>query len=198
MIAIIDYGAGNLSSVLKAFDFIDVEAVVTSDINVIEKADKIVIPGVGAFADAMEKLIDLNLIEALSKQAKVKKILGICLGMQILFSKGFEQKECDGLSLIEGEVVKIKESNLKIPHIGWNDVVVSNPSPLLNGINSGDYFYFVHSYIAKTNDKYINAYCEYGEKIPAVVSCGNVYGAQFHPEKSSKTGLLLLKNFSNL
>ncbi len=198
MIAIIDYGAGNINSVKKALDYLNIESILTSSSLVMEKADGIIVPGVGAFPDAMRNLEDKGLVLPLKEQAKKKPILGICLGMQILFDKGFEFEETDGLSLIDGKVIKITADNLKIPHMGWNSLKINKPCPLLKGIKEGDFVYFVHSYRADTDMENINAYTQYGEIIPALVSKGNVYGAQFHPEKSSEIGLKILKNFKEL
>lgn len=198
MISIIDYGAGNLLSVKKALDFLNIPSIVTSSAEDIEKSDAIILPGVGAFPDAMESLHKSGLVDTIKEQARLKPFLGICLGMQLLFQKSYEFKECEGLGLIDGEVKKIVAEGLKIPHMGWNDLKILNNCPLLNGINEGDYVYFVHSFRAETDDKNINAYTMYGEKIPALVSNGNIYGAQFHPEKSSEVGLKILKNFGEL
>lgn len=198
MISIIDYGAGNLLSVKKALDFLNIPSVVTSKKEDIKKSSAIILPGVGAFPDAMESLHKSGLVETIKEQARLKPFLGICLGMQLLFQKSFEFKECEGLGLIDGEVEKIVAEGLKIPHMGWNDLKIQNNCPLLGGINEGDYVYFVHSFKAQTDDKNINAYTIYGEKIPALVSNGNIYGAQFHPEKSSEVGLKILKNFGEL
>ena len=198
MISIIDYGAGNLLSVKKALDFLNIPSVVTSKKEDIEKSSAIILPGVGAFPDAMESLHKSGLVETIKEQARLKPFLGICLGMQLLFQKSYEFKECEGLGLIDGEVKKIEADGLKIPHMGWNDLKIQNNCRLLNGINEGDYVYFVHSFKAETDDKNINAYTIYGERIPALVSNGNIYGAQFHPEKSSEVGLRILKNFGEL
>jgi glutamine amidotransferase len=198
MISVIDYGAGNLLSVKKALDFLNIASVVSSKKEDIEKSDAIILPGVGAFPDAMESLNKSGLVDTIKEQAKLKPFLGICLGMQLLFQKSFEFKECEGLGLINGEVKKIGAEGLKIPHMGWNDLKIQNNCPLLDGINEGDYVYFVHSFKAVTDDKNINAFTIYGEKIPALVSNGNIYGAQFHPEKSSEVGLKILKNFGEL
>jgi len=198
MIAIVDYGAGNINSVKKALDYLDIESVLTDSPQVMERADGIIVPGVGAFPDAMRNLENKNLITPLKEQALKKPILGICLGMQILFDKGFEFEETKGLSLIDGKVIKLTAENLKIPHMGWNSLKINKPCALLKGIEEGDFVYFVHSYRADTDMENINAYTQYGEIVPALVSKGNVYGAQFHPEKSSEIGLKILKNFKEL
>ncbi len=198
LISIIDYGVGNLLSVKKALEFLNIQSILTKDIKEIEKSSAIILPGVGAFPSAMKSLNNKGLTNILIEQARQKPFLGICLGMQLLFQKSCEFSECDGLGLIDGEIVKINANGLKIPHMGWNDLKFINQSPLLNGINEGDFVYFVHSYRAETKDENINAYTVYGEKIPALVSKGNVFGAQFHPEKSSSVGLKILKNFVEL
>lgn len=198
MIAVIDYNVGNLFSVKNALDFIGESSEITSDAAVLEKADALILPGVGAFPDAMRELEKTGLIETIRAQAQKKPLLGICLGMQILFDTGFEFSECKGLGLIEGEVDKIPSGDLKIPHMGWNSLQFLNPCPLLDGVANGSYVYFVHSYMAFTDDANIAAYAEYGAKIPAVVSNGYVFGAQFHPEKSGEVGLTILRNFGRL
>lgn len=198
MIAVIDYNVGNLFSVKNALDFIGESSEITSDAAVLEKADALILPGVGAFPDAMRELEKTGLIETIRAQAQKKPLLGICLGMQILFDTGFEFSECKGLGLIEGEVDKIPSGDLKIPHMGWNSLQFLNPCPLLDGVANGSYVYFVHSYMAFTDDANIAAYAEYSAKIPAVVSSGYVFGAQFHPEKSGEVGLTILRNFGRL
>lgn len=199
MIAIIDYGAGNLFSVKNALDFLGVQAEFTCDKDFIKNADKIILPGVGAFPSAMKKLNDTGLVETLKEEASKKPFLGICLGMQMLFEKAYEFEETEGLGLIEGKVDKIVvDSSLNIPHMGWNKLEKQNDCKLLEGIGKDEYVYFVHSYRAFCTEKNLAAYCEYGDKIPALVFKDNVYGAQFHPEKSGATGLRILKNFSDL
>ncbi|MFT8888941.1 MAG: imidazole glycerol phosphate synthase subunit HisH [Ethanoligenens sp.] len=198
MIAVIDYNVGNLFSVKNALDFIGETAEITSDAKVLEKADALILPGVGAFPDAMRELEKTGLVQTIRAQAQKKPLLGICLGMQILFDTGFEFEECKGLGLIEGEVDKIPSGNLKIPHMGWNSLRFLNPCPLLENVEDGDFVYFVHSYMAFTDDMYIAAYAEYGAKIPAVICNGNVYGMQFHPEKSGEVGLTILRNFGRI
>ena len=198
MIAIIDYGAGNIFSVKNALDFIGLDAKLTSDENEIRNADGIILPGVGAFPWAMTKLRESGLVEVIKEEAHKKPFLGICLGMQLLFDKGYEFEETDGLGFIHGTVEFMEEPDLSIPHIGWNKLVVQNDCPLLAGLSDEEYVYFVHSYKAHCDDKNISAYCEYGHKVPALVFDGNIYGAQFHPEKSGKTGLKILENFGGL
>ena len=199
MIAIIDYGAGNIFSVKNALDYLRLESILTSDKKEIENADAIILPGVGAFPSAMKMLDKSGLTDTLKAEAEKKPFLGICLGMQMLFSKSYEFEECDGLGFIEGKVDKIDAPDLIIPHMGWNKLEILNECPLLEGLPEDSYVYFVHSYQAYCDDKNISAYCEYGGKVPALVYNGkNVYGAQFHPEKSGETGLQILRNFGKL
>ncbi len=198
MIAIIDYGRGNLFSLKNALDFIGAESVITADKDVIASADKMILPGVGAFPDAMNRLNELNLTEFIKEQAKLKPLLGICLGMQLLFEEGQEFGYCKGLSLVNGKVIPIDGKGMKIPHMGWNELVIDKSCPLLEGVNEGESVYFVHSFRADTDDENLIAHSQYSEKIPALVGTGNVFGAQFHPEKSGKTGLKILSNFVNL
>ena len=198
MIAIIDYGAGNIFSVKNALDYIGLPNILTNNKEDLINADGLILPGVGAFPSAMKMLKETELIDTIKEQAKFKPFLGICLGMQLIFSKGYEFEECDGLGLIEGTVELMEEPNLSIPHIGWNKLEVQNECPLLNGLSEDEYVYFVHSYKAHCADENISAFCEYGHKVPALVFKGNIYGAQFHPEKSGDVGLQILKNFGGL
>ncbi|MDE5557985.1 MAG: imidazole glycerol phosphate synthase subunit HisH [Ruminococcus sp.] len=199
MIAIIDYGAGNIFSVKNALDYLGLENRLVSDADSIKSADAIILPGVGAFPSAMKMLENSGLIDTIKEQATKKPFLGICLGMQLIFEKGYEFEECDGLGLIKGSVRKMESENLIIPHMGWNKLEVLNNCKLLDGLGDNEYVYFVHSYKAECNDKDISAYCEYGGRVPALVHDGRfVYGAQFHPEKSGETGLKILKNFGGL
>ena len=199
MIAIIDYGAGNIFSVKNALDYLGLENSLVSDAESIKSADAVILPGVGAFPAAMEKLGNSGLIDVIKEEAKRKPFLGICLGMQMLFEKGYEFEECDGLGLISGSVRFMDEPDLIIPHMGWNKLEKLNDCPLLNGLGDNEYVYFVHSYKAECADENIAAYSEYGGRVPALVFDGKfVYGAQFHPEKSGDTGLKILKNFGEL
>lgn len=200
MIAIIDYGAGNIFSVKNALDYLKIENKLTKDKYEIENAGAVILPGVGAFPWAMTKLNESGLVETIKEQAEKKPFLGICLGMQLIFEKGYEFGECDGLGLVEGKVDKIVEPDLVIPHMGWNRLEYNDMScPLLKGLSDEEYVYFVHSFKAFCDDKNIAAYCRYGNKIPALVTNGKyVFGAQFHPEKSGDTGLKILKNFAEL
>ena len=199
MIAIIDYGAGNLFSVQNALNFLGIENIITKDKADIEKADKLILPGVGAFPDAMKMLSDAGLVDVIKEQVKTKPLMGICLGMQMLFEKSYEFGETEGLGLIPGTVELMKpENDLLIPHIGWNALEKNEECPLLQNVEEGDYVYFVHSFAAVTDSKNVAAYCDYGMKVPGLVAKDNVYGCQFHPEKSGKTGLDILKNFAML
>ncbi len=199
MIAIIDYGAGNIFSVKNALDYLGLESRLVSDKESIKAADAFILPGVGAFPAAMEMLEKSGLIDTIKEEAAKKPFLGICLGMQLIFSKGYEFGETDGLGLISGSVVKMEEPELIIPHMGWNKLEKLNDCPLLEGIGDNEYVYFVHSYKAECADANIAAYSEYGGRVPALVWDGkNVYGAQFHPEKSGETGLKILRSFGKL
>lgn len=199
MIAIIDYGAGNLFSVKNALDYLHVANRITDNPQELAAADGLILPGVGAFRDAMTMLNDSGFTLVIKEQvAAGKPLLGICLGMQMLFEKGYEFGETDGLGLIPGCVQLIDGGGLKIPHMGWNDLTLLHQCPLSADITNGDYVYFVHSYRAETSDAYISCYTMYNEKIPALVFRDNVYGAQFHPEKSGQVGMDILKNFAKL
>lgn len=199
MIAIVDYGAGNIFSVKNALDYLGFDNELVSDAEKIKSADAVILPGVGAFPSAMEMLNKSGLVETIKEEAVKKPFLGICLGMQLIFEKGYEFEECDGLGMISGSVRKMEEKDLIIPHMGWNKLEKLNYCPLLENIGDDEYVYFVHSYKAHCDDKNISAYCEYGGRVPALVYDGKfVYGAQFHPEKSGETGLKILKNFGGL
>jgi len=199
MIAIIDYGAGNIFSVKNALDYLGLECKLTSDINEIKAADALILPGVGAFPAAMNMLEKSGLIDTIKEEATKKPLLGICLGMQMLFEKGYEFEECNGLGLIKGSVRYMDEPDLIIPHMGWNKLEKLNECPLLENIGDNEYVYFVHSYKAECANENIAAYSEYGGKVPALVFDGKfVYGAQFHPEKSGETGLKILRSFGGL
>lgn len=200
MIAIVDYGLGNLTSVLNAFEKIGIPVKITRNPDEIRTAERIILPGVGSFGEGMENLRRLNLIGVLTEEvlAKKKPCLGICLGMQLLFEKGFEGGEFDGLGWIKGEVVRFDSSKLLVPHIGWNDVQCNLNSPLLSGGRKTQTFYFVHSYYARPIDKeIIVGRCNYGVDFCAILQQGNIFGAQFHPEKSQQEGLEILQKFSS-
>lgn len=198
MIGIIDYGAGNLFSVKNALDFLGFKNFIISSENEIKDADKLILPGVGAFPDAMGMLKEKGLEQVIVEEAGKKPLLGICLGMQILFDWGYEFEKTPGLALIPGEVDRIAALGLKIPHMGWSDIKVENQCELTSGIKDGEMFYYVHSYKAVTDRKYLSLYSEYGELIPGLVFKDQVFGTQFHPEKSGDAGLRLLKNFGGL
>ena len=198
MIAIVDYGAGNIFSVKNALDYLGVDNRLTADAAELEAAEEIILPGVGAFPAAMEMLDKSGLVPTIKEQVKKKPLLGICLGMQLLFEKSFEFEECEGLGLIKGYVDRISEPDLVIPHMGWNKLSYNHESPLFKGLEES-YVYFVHSYKAFCGDENLYAYCTYGGQVPAVVGDGKfVYGCQFHPEKSGAAGLKMLRNFSEL
>jgi glutamine amidotransferase len=199
MIAIVDYGAGNIFSVKNALDYLGLESKLTDCPQEIQAADALILPGVGAFPSAMQMLQERNLVETLQTEAKKKPFLGICLGMQLLFEKGYEFEACDGLGLIPGTVEKIPAQDLIIPHMGWNQLEYHIDCPLLKGLGESAYVYFVHSYQAVVPESYLAAYVEYGGKVPAMVYDGKtVFGAQFHPEKSGEIGLQILRNFGGL
>ena len=207
MIAVIDYGVGNLFSLLSSLNYVGLDTKLTNNIEEIKNAEGIILPGVGAFRDAIGNLEKYGLKETLISEAKKgKPFLGICLGMQMLFEKSYEYGEYEGLGLINGTVEEIKKyipenSDLKIPHIGWNSLIINErfkDDKILKDIDNNEYVYYVHSYFAKTDTKNIVTYSEYGTKIPGIVKNENVYGMQFHPEKSGDTGLKLLKNWGEL
>ena len=199
MIAVVDYGVGNLFSLCCSLEAIGAESIVTSDPQVIKSADRIILPGVGAFGDAAEKLRSTGLDKLVIEEARVgKPVFGICLGMQLLFERSYEYGETEGLSLLRGSVVPMDgriPSELKIPHIGWNALHIEKNHPLLKYVNEGDHVYFVHSYYAIDCDDSLIASSEYGASVTAAVALGNVAGTQFHPEKSGDVGLAILKAF---
>lgn len=202
MTAIIDYGVGNLFSLVSSFKRIGEDALVTSDKQEIEKADRVILPGVGAFCDAAVKLRESGLVPVLEAQIKKgKPVMGICLGMQLLFEKSFEYGEYEGLGLIKGEIRPISDSvkALKIPHMGWNALkFTKGRHPLFKYINEGDYVYFVHSFCGVNCEESIIAESEYGMRITAAVASDNVMGCQFHPEKSGEVGLNILRAFCEM
>ncbi len=198
MTAIIDYDAGNIKSVEKALQALGEEAVITRDRNVLLHADRVILPGVGAFGDAMGKLHLYGLIEIIHEIVnRGTPFLGICLGLQLLFEKSEESENVAGLGLLQGEIIRIPESNgLKIPHIGWNSLNFSHEGRLFKGIEEEAYVYFVHSYYLKAADEgIVKATTEYGVTIHASVEKDNLFACQFHPEKSSEVGLQILRNF---
>ncbi|MBE5883251.1 MAG: imidazole glycerol phosphate synthase subunit HisH [Lachnospiraceae bacterium] len=201
MIAIIDYDAGNIKSVEKAILSLGEEVVITRDADVILAADGVILPGVGAFGDAMEKLQAYQLVDVIHKCVEQNTpFLGICLGLQLLFESSEESPGVKGLHVLDGKILRIPESTgLKIPHIGWNDLSYPNKSRLFEGISEHSYVYFVHSYYLKAEDEgIVAAATEYGTHIHASVEKGNVFACQFHPEKSSEVGLKILQNFINI
>ena len=203
LIAVIDYGAGNLRNVCKALEYVGATLTLTDDLRVLERANKLVLPGVGAFADCQQGLKQRGLFAPLRDLALAgKPLLGICVGMQLLFEAGEEMGEWEGLGLIGGRVVRFDHARrntapLKVPHIGWNQLWLKQPHhPLLAGLRDGDYAYFVHSYHADlVNPDCVLATTDYGYEFPSIVAVGNVWGLQFHPEKSQDVGLRLLRNF---
>jgi glutamine amidotransferase len=202
MIAVIDYGAGNIFSVKNALSFLGFEGKLTGNATDLRAADKLVLPGVGSFPDAMRMLTERGLIDTIkSETAGGKPLLGICLGMQLLFERGYEFGDTQGLGLIDGYVDKLEPppaDGLKIPHMGWDSVKTVNPTPLSKTVNDGDMVYFVHSYKAVTPRENISLLAHYGQDVPALVFRGNTYGAQFHPEKSGEVGLKILRSFAEL
>ncbi len=201
MIAIIDYDAGNLKSVEKALLHIGEEALITRDVDQLLKADKVILPGVGHFGDAMAKLHHYQLVEVI-KDIIIKKtpFLGICLGMQVLFESSEEAGGVEGLSILKGDILRIPDAQgVKIPHMGWNSLTIKEDAKLYQGIEEQAYVYFVHSYYLKANDpKDVAATTHYSTLIDASVERDNVFGCQFHPEKSGEIGLRILKNFACL
>lgn len=199
MTALIDYGVGNLYSVEKAVAAVGGDVKITSDAEDLRRAEKIILPGVGAFGDCMKNLKATGLIPTILEQIAAKKfLLGICVGLQILFEGSEESPNVKGLGIFKGEVKKISAENLKIPHMGWNSINF-NESKLFARIKNNSYFYFVHSYHAAPSDKnLISATTDYGEKITAAVERENIFATQFHPEKSGDVGLQVLKNFIEL
>ena len=202
MIAIVDYGVGNLFSLNSSLEMIGAESVVTADEAVLRSADKILLPGVGAFEDAARKLRESGLADLIKElAAEGKPLLGICLGMQMLFEKSYEYGEHQGLGLIPGNVRPIRDvipADYKIPHIGWNGLHFRQENPLFRYIKEGDCVYFVHSFYASDCDEFTVATAEYGAELTAAVAKGNVYGCQFHPEKSGNVGLNILKAFAEV
>ena len=199
MVAVIDYGVGNLFSLQSSFAAIGQEAAVTADPAVLRRADKLLLPGVGAFRDAADRLLSGGLAQVVIEEARRgKPLLGICLGMQLLFDKSYEYGEHEGLGLLRGAVRPIADvipADYKIPHIGWNALTLTKPCPLFGRIQDGDYVYFVHSYYAADCGDSLAATTEYGAALTAAVAKDNVYGCQFHPEKSGGVGLNILRAF---
>lgn len=200
MILVVDYGMGNLRSVSKALEKVGAKVRISSAPEDILRADKLIVPGVGAFKDAMAELKSRRLISPIKKFVETgKPFLGLCLGLQLIFSKSEEGGLIKGLDLIKGKVVRFRSKKLKIPHMGWNQIELRAKCPLLTGVPEGAYVYFVHSYYAVPEDKkYVAAWTDYGIKFPSVIWSDNIYATQFHPEKSQGLGLKILRNFVTL
>lgn len=200
MIAVIDYGVGNLFSLVSSLKYIGQQAIVTSDADKVYQADRIILPGVGAYGNAITKLKQTGLVPVIKEYTeKGNPLLGICLGMQMLFEKSYEYGEHNGLGFIKGKVVKLNlPENYKIPHMGWNSLKIKKENPILKYISEGDYVYYVHSYYAADCEKNTLATSYYGIEVTGAVASGNIYGTQFHPEKSGETGLKILKAFTEL
>ena len=203
MIAIVDYGVGNLFSLVSSLKALGLAAEVTGDAGRLRAADRIILPGVGAFGDARRKLDDTGLVPVLLEETEKKPLLGICLGMQLLFDRGFEYGEHPGLGLVPGQVVDLHQDltdqTLKVPHMGWNSLQILRDDPLFRHVRDGEYVYYVHSFYARDCTASTLATSQYGNvAVTGVVRRGNVYGTQFHPEKSGDTGLRLLRAFAEL
>lgn len=200
MTSVINYGVGNLFSLMGSLNYLGIENTVTNDAEIIKKSDRIILPGVGAFSDAMQKLLDAGLVPVLKEEvSNGKPLLGICLGMQLLFEKSYEYGEHEGLGFIKGSVCPLRKDipgDMKVPHIGWNKLIILDKlNPMLKYTEENEYMYYVHSFYAKDCEESLAAYSEYYVKVPGLVSSGNVFGTQFHPEKSGKSGLKMLKAF---
>ena len=197
-IAIVDYGAGNLMSVHNSLDFLGYENKIAASPEVIEQAAGVILPGVGAFPDAMDALHASGLTDAVLQAAKEKPFLGICLGMQMLFEESDEVRPCKGLGVLPGRIERIR-TGLKLPQIGWNALDILRPNAMTAGVQQGDYVYFVHSFMAvPAEEGDLAAVTDYGARVPAMVARGSLFGCQFHPEKSGKVGLKMLQNFAKL
>lgn len=200
MIVIVDYGVGNIRNVERAFTKLNMEVIVTRDIEKIDQASAIILPGVGAFRDAINNLKKYDLVECLRRNTeKGTWIIGICLGMQLLYDKSYEDGEYDGLGLLRGDIVKFDDSELKVPHMGWNQLVKRRDDEIARGLSDNDYVYFVHSYYLKNEDP-DSVICTsyYGVDVPAIIRKNNIIGMQFHPEKSSAVGVKILNNIKEL
>ena len=197
-IAIVDYGAGNLMSVHNSLDFLGYDNKIAKEPEDLDRAAGVILPGVGAFPDAMDALHASGLTDAVLEAAKTKPFLGICLGMQMLFEESDEVRPCKGLGLLPGRIERIR-TRLKLPQIGWNALDILRPNAMTEGVQQGDYVYFVHSFMAvPAEEGDLAAVTDYGARVPAMVARGNLFGCQFHPEKSGKVGLEMLKNFAKL
>lgn len=200
MIGIIDYDAGNIRSVEKAMKYLGQDVCITRDRDTLLRADKVILPGVGSFGDAMNHLQEYGLVEVIHELTELEKpFLGICLGLQLLFERSEESPGVEGLGILKGEILKIPETEgLKIPHMGWNSLTLQNKGRLFKGLEEHPYVYFVHSYYLKAEENIVKARTWYSTDIDASVEKGNVFACQFHPEKSSRIGLQILKNFAEL
>ena len=201
MVAIIDYNAGNLKSVQKAFDYIGKKAICTRDYHDILNADRVVLPGVGSFEYAINELRKYELDKAIYEVCEKNiPFLGVCLGLQLLFERSMESLDVKGLSLLEGEIVRFPDdNNLKVPHIGWNSLELHNDGRLFRSIDDGAFVYFVHSYYLRArNEEIVTASCDYGVNVHASIEKDNIFACQFHPEKSSTIGLKILENFTEI
>lgn len=200
MIVIVDYGVGNIRNVERAFTKLNMEVIVTRDIEKIDQASAIILPGVGAFRDAINNLKKYDLVECLRRNAeKGTWIIGICLGMQLLYDKSYEDGEYDGLGLLRGDIVKFDDSERKVPHMGWNQLVKRRDDEIARGLYDNDYVYFVHSYYLKNEDPdSVIGTSYYGVDVPAIIRKNNIIGMQFHPEKSSAVGVKILNNIKEL
>ena len=195
---IVDYGLGNIASVSRAFDKVGIQTKISSNIDEIKNADSLILPGVGAFRDAINSLNNMNLVPVIKEHVeKGKFLIGICLGMQLLYEKSYENGEYEGLGIIEGSVEKL-DIDLKVPHMGWNNLKFNKDDEILKYIKEDDYVYFVHSYYINSSNKELVACTNYEEIVPSIVRKGNVYGIQFHPEKSSQVGLNILKAYGEM
>ncbi|SFJ13561.1 glutamine amidotransferase [Terrisporobacter glycolicus] len=195
---IVDYGLGNLGSVIRGFARAGIETKISRDLDEIKNADSLILPGVGAFRDAINSLTDLELVQPIKDFVKSgKHMIGICLGMQLLYEKSYEHGEYEGLGLIEGDI-NFLDVDLKVPHMGWNNLKFEKDDEILKYINEDSYVYFVHSYFANSSNKELIAFAEYEKKIPGIVRKDNIYGLQFHPEKSGEVGENILKAYKEL
>jgi glutamine amidotransferase len=200
MIVIVDYGVGNIRNVERAFTKLGMEVVVTRDIELIDQATAIILPGVGAFRDAIQNLRKYDLVSCLKRNAtKGTWIIGICLGMQLLYDISYEDGQYEGLGLLRGEIVKFDDSQLKVPHMGWNQLVKQQEDEIGEGLSDNDYVYFVHSYYLKSEDlESVIFTSSYGVDVPAIIRKNNIIGMQFHPEKSGEVGVKILSNLKEL
>ena len=195
---IVDYGLGNIASVSRAFEKVGIQTKISRNIDEIKNADSLILPGVGAFRDAINSLNNMDLAPIIKEHVeKGKFLIGICLGMQLLYEKSYENGEYEGLGIIEGSVEKL-DIDLKVPHMGWNNLKFNKDDEILKYIKEDDYVYFVHSYYINSSNKELVACTNYEEIVPAIVRKGNVYGIQFHPEKSSEVGLNILKAYGEM